>query len=51
MKSTEETVKVCDPIVRIGHWTLVLAFFSGAAWSEITVGLTPFLRKYGLASC
>jgi cytochrome b len=54
MKATEKTVQVWDPIVRIGHWTLVIAFFTAYfteddfltqhVWAGYIVGLVVAIR-------
>jgi cytochrome b len=54
MKLTENTVKIWDPIVRIGHWTLVLAFFvayfteedllTQHVWAGYVVGAVVVIR-------
>jgi len=54
MKATENTVKIWDPIVRIGHWTLVLAFFvayfteddllTQHVWAGYVVGTVVLMR-------
>lgn len=54
MKNVENTVVVWDPLVRIGHWLLVLAFFtayfteddflSQHVWAGYTVGTYVVLR-------
>jgi cytochrome b len=41
MTNDKETVKVWDPLVRIGHWTLVIAFFT-AYFTEEDL-LTPHI--------
>lgn len=54
MKATDDTIKVWDPIVRIGHWTLVIAFFtayfteddflSQHVWAGYVVGAVVAIR-------
>jgi cytochrome b len=54
MKVSDSKVKVWDPIVRIGHWTLVLAFFTAYfteddlltqhVWAGYVVGVVIVLR-------
>ena len=54
MKVSASTVKVWDPIVRIGHWILVLAFFTAYfteddfmtqhVWAGYVVGAVVILR-------
>ena len=54
MASRTDTVKVWDPLVRIGHWTLVAAFFVAYfteddlltlhAWAGYTVGGVVLIR-------
>lgn len=54
MKTTENMIKVWDPIVRIGHWTLVIAFFTAYfteddllkqhVWAGYVVGAIVCLR-------
>jgi cytochrome b len=54
MTTTENMLKVWDPIVRIGHWTLVIAFFTAYfteddfltqhVWAGYVVGTIVCLR-------
>tara|TARA_R110001599_G_C12277316_1_gene663116 strand:+ start:40195 stop:40836 length:642 start_codon:yes stop_codon:yes gene_type:complete len=54
MKTNENMIKVWDPIVRIGHWTLVIAFFvayfteddylTQHTWAGYVVGVVVALR-------
>ena len=54
MASTKNTIKVWDPVVRIGHWTLVLAFFTAYftdddfldlhVWAGYVVGVVVCFR-------
>jgi cytochrome b len=54
MKTNENMLKVWDPIVRIGHWTLVIAFFTAYfteddfltqhVWAGYVVGTIVCLR-------
>jgi len=54
MERNKEMIKVWDPVVRIGHWTLVVAFFTAYfteddfltqhVWAGYTVGVVVCLR-------
>lgn len=54
MKAAENTIRVWDPIVRIGHWTLVIAFFTAYfteddfltqhVWAGYVVGIVVCIR-------
>jgi cytochrome b len=54
MKATEDTIRVWDPVVRIGHWTLVIAFFTAYfteddfltqhVWAGYVVGIVICIR-------
>lgn len=54
MTITKKTVKVWDPLVRIGHWTLVIAFFTAYiteddlltqhVWAGYVVGVVVSIR-------
>ncbi len=54
MKAAENTIRVWDPVVRIGHWTLVFAFFTAYfteddfltlhVWAGYVVGAVVCIR-------
>ncbi len=54
MNTPDNTIKIWDPIVRIGHWTLVIAFFTAYlteddfltqhVWAGYTVGIVVCVR-------
>ncbi len=54
MENTENGIKVWDPVIRIGHWTLVVAFFTAYfteddfltlhVWAGYIIGVVVILR-------